>query len=63
VTTVNPRLDAVRRRLAANGITVTVVERDGVVYANVHGDGRDDPRVYAVVLTAFLAVGCCVQVR
>ena len=49
--------------LRGDGIDVTVVERNGVPYANVHASRQDAPHTYIRVLTVFLTIGYCVQVR
>jgi len=50
------RLDQVCRRLAAEGIDVTVVERDGVLYANVHATSWSEPHTWLRVFMVFAAV-------
>lgn len=57
------RIEQALAKLSRDGIDATVVERDGVLYANVHATRQDAPHTYIRVVTVFLAIGYCVQVR
>lgn len=59
----NERIDRACAQLAEDGIDVSVVERDGVLYANVHATRFNEPHTWIRVVTVFLAVSYCVQVR
>lgn len=59
----NAAIEQALAQLAQDGIDVTVVERDGVLYANVHATKLDAPHTYIRVVTVFLAIQYCVQVR
>jgi hypothetical protein len=56
-------IEQARTRLAAEGITVTVVERDGVLYANVHATAWSEQHTWLRVFMVFGALSYCVKIR
>lgn len=59
----NAAIEQALAQLAQDGIDVTAVERDGVLYANVHATDHDEPSTWIRVVTVFLAIRYCVQVH
>jgi hypothetical protein len=60
---VDAGLEQARQQLAREGITVTVVERDGVLYANVHATVWSEQHTWLRIFQVFGALSHCVQIR
>jgi hypothetical protein len=60
---VDAALEQARTRLAGEGIDVTVVERDGVLYANVHRTDWSEQHTWLRIFLVFGALSYCVQIR
>jgi hypothetical protein len=60
---VNAALEQACRRLAEEDINVTVVERDGVLYANVHATVWSEQHTWLRIFQVFGALSYCVQIR